>query len=282
MTATGERNQHVIEELIQEERRVSKQYLADSVGISRERVQHVIHLLGYRKMCARWVPRQLTDPMMQRRVEVCKSLMRRYRREKDHFLDNIVTGDETWVHHYEPESKRASMEFRRQGSPPPRKFKTFPSAGKLMLTVFWDIHGVILTEFLQPGSTVNSDSYIKTLSNLKARIRRVRPEMEAVHLLHDNARPHTSAKTLSHIQQLGFTVLDHPAYSPDLAPSDYHLFPKLKDDIRGRRYQSNEEVKTVVKKWFRDQNEQFYGDGIRKLPVRWQKCITREGDYVEK
>jgi len=282
VTATDERNQQWIDELIQEDRRVSQQYLADSVGISRERAQHIIQLLGYRKVCARWVPRQLTEPMKERRADVCKSLMRQYRRQKDDFLASIVTGDETWVHHYEPESKRASMEFRRKGSPSPRKFKTFPSAGKLMLTVFWDMQGVILIEFLEPGSTVNSDSYVRTLSSLKARIRRVRPDMKTVHLQHDNARPHTSRQTTAHIQQLGFTVLDHPAYSPDLAPSDYHLFPKLKEDLRGQRYQSNEEVKAVVRRWFREQNEHFFGDGIRKLPVRWEKCITREGDYVEK
>jgi len=173
-----------IDELIQEDRRVSQQYLADSVGISRERAQHIIQLLGYRKVCARWVPRQLTEPMKERRADVCKSLMRQYRRQKDDFLASIVTGDETWVHHYEPESKRASMEFRRKGSSPPLKFKTFPSAGKLMLTVFCDMQGVILIEFLEPGSTVNSDSYVRTLSSLKARIRRVRPDMKTVHLQH--------------------------------------------------------------------------------------------------
>ena len=73
--------------------------------------------------------------------------MLQYDREKDDFLDSIVTGDETWVHYYEPESKRASVEFRRKGSPSPRKFKTSPSAGKLMLTVFLDMNGVILIEF---------------------------------------------------------------------------------------------------------------------------------------
>ena len=134
--ATDEHNQQLINEMIQENRRLSQQFLSETVGISRERVQHIIYLLGYRKVCARWVPRQLTDPMKQRRADVCRFLNKRYRREKDNFLASIVTGDETWAHHYEPESKSASMEFRRRGSPPPRKFKTFPSAGKLMLTVF--------------------------------------------------------------------------------------------------------------------------------------------------
>ena len=103
MIATDDCNQQLIDE--QENRRVSQQYLADSLGISRERTQHIIHLLGYRKVCARWVPRQLTDPMKQRRAEVCRALSSQYERDRDKFLASIVTGDETWVHHYEPESK---------------------------------------------------------------------------------------------------------------------------------------------------------------------------------
>ena len=58
-------------------------------------------------------------------------------------------------------------------------------------------------------------------------------------LLHDNARPHTAIHTLQTLVKLGFTVLEHPAYSPDLAPSDYHLFGPLKQALRGRRFTSD-------------------------------------------
>ena len=120
------------------------------------------------------------------------------------FLDGIVTGDEAWVHHYDPESKRQSMEFRHTASPPPRKFKVTASAGKLMLTVFWDSEGVVHAEFLPPGTTINSERYIGTLRKLRDRIRRVRPNKEAVLLQHDNAWPHTSAATVTKIRRLGF------------------------------------------------------------------------------
>ena len=106
--------------------------------------------------------------------------------------------------------------------------------------------------------------------------------MKVVRLQHDNTRPHTSAQTTSHIGRLGFEVAEHPAYSPDLAPSDFHWFPKLKEHLRGRYYESDEEVKAVVKKWFRNQGEHFFSNGINKLPGRWEVCINRDGDYVEK
>jgi len=92
-----------------------------------------------------------------------------------------------------------------------------PSVGKVMCTVFWDRKGVILLDFLEPGQTNNSDRYVTTLTKLKARISRVRQEKKTSFLLqHDNARPHSSLKTVEH---LGRTVVPHPPYSPDLALS---------------------------------------------------------------
>jgi hypothetical protein len=71
-------------------------------------------------------------------------------------LDRIVIADETWVHHYEPESKAQSMAWKRPTSPLAKKFKSQPSAGKIMLTVFWDMESVILVHFTPKGESVNS------------------------------------------------------------------------------------------------------------------------------
>jgi hypothetical protein len=72
------------------------------------------------------------------------------------FLEPIVTADETWVHHYEPESKAQSMAWKRMTSPMSKKFISQPSAGKIMLTPFWDMEGAILVHFTPNGETVNS------------------------------------------------------------------------------------------------------------------------------
>jgi hypothetical protein len=81
---------------------------------------------------------------------------------------------------------------------------TLPSAGKVICTAFWDRKGVIVLDFLEPRQTINSDRYIGTLTKLKVRISRVRPEKKTTFLLqYDNARPHTSLKTVEHIANLG-------------------------------------------------------------------------------
>ena len=78
-------------------------------------------------------------------VNACSELLRNH--NDGTFLSRIVTGDDTWVHHFEPESKRASLEWRHPSSPRTNKFKTQQSAGKIMATVSWDVSGPILVEY---------------------------------------------------------------------------------------------------------------------------------------
>jgi len=81
---------------------------------------------------------------------------------------------------------------------------------------------------------------------------------QGVVLLHDNARPHTTAHTINTLQQLNWEVLEHPAHSPDLAPSDFHLFGPLKNALRGRRFADDDEVKEAVHDWLRNQPQNFF------------------------
>jgi hypothetical protein len=82
-------------------------------------------------------------------------------------LNRIVTGDESWVHHYQPESKRALVQWKHPSSPSTKKFKvtSTPSAGMVMLTVFWDSQGVLLAYFQKRG--VKHESQKTSRSNGK-------------------------------------------------------------------------------------------------------------------
>ena len=150
--------------------------------------------------------------------------------------------------------------------------------------VFWDAEGILLVDILPNGQTINADRYISTLKKLKHALRRKRPALsdDQVLLLHDNARPHTAHRTQAAIQKLGWTVLPHPPYSPDLAPSDFHLFGKLKESLRGNHYASIDDVRNAVNAWIKQTPKDFFEAGIFKLVPRWQKCIAGEGDYIEK
>ena len=92
---------------------------------------------------------------MATRASVCSALLKPFR-SKDDFLLHLVTVDETLIHYYEPENKAQSRQWVGPGSLRPRKFKTQQSAGKVIVTVFWDAKGVIMLDFLPKRSTITS------------------------------------------------------------------------------------------------------------------------------
>ena len=114
-------------------------------------------------MCSRWVPKELTEEHKRKCLDVCSRHLAHYREEGDNFLQQIVTGVETWIHHYKPESKRQNMQWKHPSSPVAVKFKMQPSAGKLMLTAFWDSQGPILETYQERGTTVISATYCDVL-----------------------------------------------------------------------------------------------------------------------
>ena len=92
-------------------------------------------------------------------------------------------------------------------------------------------------------------------------------------LLHDNATPHTSCKTKDTIKKLGFEILPHPPYSPDLAPSDYWLFGEMKRPLRGKRFSTLKDLQSAVNFWQKGTPQKFFATGIEKLPERWQSPL---------
>jgi hypothetical protein len=80
----------------------------------------------------------------------------------------------------------------------------------------------------------------------------------------------------------GWKLLSHPSYSLDLVPSDYHLFEPLKDHLRVHHYETDEAVQEAVRRWLRGAGTDLERKGIFKILQRWQKCIDRDDDFVEK
>ena len=89
-------------------------------------------------------------------------------------------------------------------------------------------------------------------------------------------------RTRETITSFWLTTLPHPPYSPDFAPSDYHLFSPIKEGLRGKHYTIDEEVKTAVMKWLKEQWTEFYEADVHALIRRWNIVCERNGDYVEK
>ena len=129
-----------------------------------------------------------------------------------------------------------------------KKFKTQPAADKVMATVFWDAKGVIMLDFLPKKSTISGMYYANLLDQLRTAIREKRRGKisKGVLLQQDNARFPPCKVAMDAVERNGYELIPHPAFSPDLAPSDFFLFPNLNKDIRGLHFRSDEEVVTAV------------------------------------
>ena len=138
--------------------------IANALHISHGSVSTSLHdRLGMHKLTARWVPNSLSDEQKATRASVYSALLKRFRSKEDDFPSRLMTVDETWVHYYKPENKAQSHQKVGPGSPRPKKFKTQPSAGKVMATVFWDAQGVIMLDFLAKKSTITGVYYANLL-----------------------------------------------------------------------------------------------------------------------
>lgn len=285
VSVVTEENVGKVEKLVLADRRIKMWQIADELHISKERIGEILHEhLNMKKICARWVPKMLTPFDKQRRLECCKDFLELAGDNLDEICNRIVTVDETWVRQYDPESKQESMQWIEKGERPPKKFKVEKSASKLMATVFWDSEGVLLIDYLPKGTTMNGQYYANLLTQAReAVVRKRRGKLRhGVLFLQDNAPVHTARVSRQALKDTGFSTIDHPPYSPDLAPSDFFLFSNLKKELRGRRFADENEIKAAVESHFEGKEKEYFFGGIKALYARCEKCISLEGDYIEK
>ena len=183
-------------------------------------------------------------------------------------------------YHYAPETKQQSMEWQH---PVPKKFRVQKSSGKVLASIFLDENGILFTDYLPKGQTINAQYYLSLLVQLKDILKEKRRGKftKGVLFLHDNAPAHRPLATQKKLAYLGFQCLDHPPYSPDLALSDYHLFPGLKKQLRGRHFSYDAEIIAAVETWLVRQPSEFFLRGLQKLEQRAKKCTELRGEYVE-
>jgi len=198
----------------------------------------------------------------RQRCQSSEQLLDNFRRDPNDFLSRLVTMDETWLYHCDPETKQPSKEWRHIGSPrPPQKNPSAKIRWKSShLNFFWDQDDIHLIDFLPEGQTINPEYYSSLLVQLKDifKIMRRGKVTKGVLFLHDSATAHRVLATQKKPAYLDFQCLDHPPYSPDLAPSTYHLFPGLKKQLKGCHFSSDAEAIAAAETWLDGQPSEFF------------------------
>jgi len=143
---------------------------------------------------------------------------------------------------------------------------------------------IVHHEFVPRGQMVNKQFYQEVLARMRDAVRRKRPEFwenQTWMLHHDNAPAHASLLICSYLAKHQTSVAPHPPYSPDLAPADFFLFPKLRTTLKGRRFQTIEEIQENAIRELRAFTESAFQEAFQQWKKRWERCISSRGDYFE-
>ena len=145
---------------------------------------------------------------------------------------------------------------------------------KVLLTVFFNCRGVMHHEFLLQGRTVNKEYYLQVMRNSREAIYQKRPDLwknKNWLLHHDNAPAHTSLLLRKFLAKNNTLMMPQPPYSPDLAPCEFFLFPKLKRPMKGRRYATFEEIKAASK----EELNKITKNDFLKCFENWKKTLAQ-------
>jgi histone-lysine N-methyltransferase SETMAR len=268
-----------LKEFVEANPRTTVRELAVELGVSHMTVARHLDQIGKKKKLDKWVPHRLTENQQSRRLEIASSLLLRHKYEP--FLKRLITCDEKWILY---DNTRRSGQWLDRDEAPGHFPKQDLHPKKVMVSVWWGMNGIIHFSFLKTGQSITAESYSQELAVAFQKLERKCPSVvnrKGAILLHDNARPHIGKVTQKKLSDLGIEVLPHPPYSPDLSPTDYHLFRHLDNFLRNKKFDDQTAIENAFDDFIQAQDPQFFRDGIEKLVDRWQKCVDADGNYFD-
>jgi [histone H3]-lysine36 N-dimethyltransferase SETMAR len=268
-----------LKELVESDPRQSTRELAKTLNVDHSTVLRHLESIGKVKKLDKWVPHELTANNKLKRLEVSSALLLRNKGEP--FLDRIVTCDEKWILYDNPHRQAQWLD---KDEPPKHFPKQNLHSKKIMISVWWTSSGLIHYNFLKQGETITAVKYCAEIDQMHRKLTLLNPSLvnrKGPILLHDNARPHIAKLTVQKLNQLGYEILSHPPYSPDLSPTDYHFFKHLDNFLHEKSFRNNDDVENAFVEFVNSKTKDFFFAGIQKLAERWQKCVNSEGSYFD-
>ena len=237
-----EKNVATVKMLIEEDACYTLQEIEELSGIHSSSVLKILReRLRLRKICTRWVPHLLTDKQKRSRVRLASQVIEKSDKCDPCRFEEIVTGDETWINHFQPDCKPKNKVWVSSEGDRPVIACPSKTSNCILYAKFFDTKGPVLQIPVLKGSSVTGKFYRESvLTQLVDFYQKRRPStgIRGIKLLHDNALAHKSAMVQEYLKESRLAVLDHPPYSPDLSPCDFWLFPRLKEMLLWYRHRS--------------------------------------------
>lgn len=257
---------------------LSTRQLADSLSSSKSTIHRHLRAMGKKYRAPQIDPYELTEAQASKRLQVCQQLLNNPL--DDRFFKTIVAMDEKWILLNNPNKKWQWLSPNESALSYP-KLRRFDK--KVMISVFWNCDGMLFFELLPDGQSITSDTYSSQLKHLHDVMKVKYPHLinrKRVLLQADNAKPHTSRKSMETLKEIdGIELLPHPPYSPDVAASDFHLFRSMAHFLKGRRFENKEDLQKNLQLFFDSKPSDWYKSGIQKIAERWALVCENDGYY---
>ena len=156
--------------------------------------------------------------------------------------------------------------------------------GRDFLQFFFNHEGPVTVDILPKKSTMTGKYYSENvLPKVVSKVNESRPltGTSRIMILHDNVSAHKTGAVTQYLSENRISTLPHPAYSPDLAPYDFWLFPKLKELLAGNKYTRAQDLSKAVNSELRGILKEEYHTAFDKWRRRLQMCVERGGEYFE-
>lgn len=202
-----------------------------------------------------------------------------------HRFSDLITGDEKWFHYFQMPHKEQNKAWVGAGDQRPTLLRSGFRSRKEMFAVFFGASGPVAAVMVPNGQNVNAKFYSDVvLPQVIATLEKSQPsrlQTGRILLHHDNASSHTAALTTNFLKQQRIRTIRHPPYSPDLAPCDFWLFPKLAERMAGRKFERSQDLAHCINAELRALHTSEYRAAFESWIHRHQKCIERGGEYFE-
>ena len=199
-------------------------------------------------------------------------------------MEEIVTGDETWIYHFQPESKAKNKVWVSSEGDRSVIARHCKTSNRILYAIFFYSKGPVLQIPVPKGSAVTGKFYRKSILTQLVdfyKKRRPRTGVCGIKLLHDNALAHKSATVQEYLKESRLDVLDHPLYSPYLSRSDFWLFPRLKEMLAGHCFESRCGIGSAVYQFLQHIPKEDYRAAFRKRVNRCKMSVEADGAYFE-
>jgi histone-lysine N-methyltransferase SETMAR len=208
-------------------------------------------------------------------------MLEKFDRSRSKHVYDIITGDESWFYYYDPETKRQSQVRVASNDPLPTKIRRQRSAGKHRFAIFFMKSSFNTIIPLENGKTVTAKWYTnECLTNVLKQVEKHRHLNDLI-IYHDNASAHKATQTMKYLNVQRVKLMVHPAYSPDLSPCDFWLFPKIKVPLRGKNFQDINELHAAVHEQMDSLRKEDFYQCYEQWFERMNKCISVQGHYYE-